>query len=540
MSDLLSSLSRVDPTNGLVAYTKAIKPYHSKVLDVSVEYVYAEKVSAIMTDRHQTVIEFSRTQLPLVYTNGYGYRWSPAGDIAPEQSRAYVITYAHGPYEQPVMLASQSSVVAYSDNQLTLPIVGEPVTLGGAEVAFSDGLYVPGTTLYIRQTTAGGVSLSRTTNGPALTAVTDVSCILTYQSRPVNCFQIQTPAYGSYRCLPLDLTSNQMGFVSSLPVIGVSPVNRTWLVSGNVTIGSNPLTVDSDIFINSNSAAAANGRYKIASITFDAFANTSTVAVDRPITVVAGANGTINKVLPHSSIPYWPEGCGVRVTSNGTYPAPLSSSNVYYFVPTSKIGIFHLSKVRYPTEYTDYIDIGSLGSGGLSILRAEPFTPGESVKVHGSTANANDGIYTVAATFSIGNNQFIRTLEAIKKTTPLGKTRDGAISTTDIGFGGTAYTALANSSDIHTDSYVSETFTFAIDWILSDAVGSTATTGYVPGWGSVGFDLDDFSQNSDSDPHGIVAHSVPVPLVSTHNIFDVGFDTGFFGVGPPSFSLDGN
>lgn len=74
-TNFIKALNRIDPTQGLVEYVLATKPYHTKILDVLVEYVYAENINVTITEDLQWRLEFSRPDTELVYTCGYGFVW---------------------------------------------------------------------------------------------------------------------------------------------------------------------------------------------------------------------------------------------------------------------------------------------------------------------------------------------------------------------------------------------------------------------------------------------------------------------------------
>ena len=52
------TLSTIDPAEGLIQYVQTVKPYHTKVLEVLVEYVYTENL-AVTIDDSNIVFEFS-------------------------------------------------------------------------------------------------------------------------------------------------------------------------------------------------------------------------------------------------------------------------------------------------------------------------------------------------------------------------------------------------------------------------------------------------------------------------------------------------
>lgn len=76
-SSFIQSLFRIDPTQGFVEYVQATKPYHTKILDVLVEYVYAENVDVTIRDRISWIMEFTRPNTDVVYSCGYGFVWDP-------------------------------------------------------------------------------------------------------------------------------------------------------------------------------------------------------------------------------------------------------------------------------------------------------------------------------------------------------------------------------------------------------------------------------------------------------------------------------
>lgn len=49
-SDLIKTLRRTDPIENLVQYTNEVKPYHSKLLDTFVEYIYGEEINVTIND----------------------------------------------------------------------------------------------------------------------------------------------------------------------------------------------------------------------------------------------------------------------------------------------------------------------------------------------------------------------------------------------------------------------------------------------------------------------------------------------------------
>jgi len=55
-SNLINSLFKIDAAEGLVRYTNTIKPYHSKIMDVLIEYIYKETVRVKVSEKWNTDI----------------------------------------------------------------------------------------------------------------------------------------------------------------------------------------------------------------------------------------------------------------------------------------------------------------------------------------------------------------------------------------------------------------------------------------------------------------------------------------------------
>lgn len=90
----LQALFRIDPTEGFIEYVKTVKPYHTKILDVLVEYVYNERVDTLVTEHLAWTYEFRRPDTETVYTCGYGYRWDASGGTTPETIAVFNIISA--------------------------------------------------------------------------------------------------------------------------------------------------------------------------------------------------------------------------------------------------------------------------------------------------------------------------------------------------------------------------------------------------------------------------------------------------------------
>ena len=61
MANLVNSLFKIDAAEGLVRYTNTVKPYHSKILDVLIEYVYREDVRVKVKEKWNWDVTIDKT-----------------------------------------------------------------------------------------------------------------------------------------------------------------------------------------------------------------------------------------------------------------------------------------------------------------------------------------------------------------------------------------------------------------------------------------------------------------------------------------------
>lgn len=291
MTDLTQALFRIDPTEGLVEYVQAIKPYHSKILDIFVEYIYAETASVRVTDKMVMEIGFTSPGEgePVMYACGYGIVWDAYGGVAT------------------------------GDLPTATIVAADPVT---------------------------------------------------------STFTVSTPPAVQYNYAVTNLQANQMTLVDGAGV---------------------PLTPD--------------------------------------------------------NIPYIPSGAAVQVATTGTFPGPLTGTASYYLIPTASVGVFNLSTTRYPSQYSDYINLTSVGTGVQTVLRTEPFVPGDAIVVAGTPAN--DGEYFIDETVEPnGSNYTIGVVQAIPAAQGAGGTM------TYMGNFGDPYCAIASAPDLFTGAFITESLHF--------------------------------------------------------------------------------
>lgn len=153
MADLVQSLFRIDPTQGLVDYVHAVKPYHTKLLEVLVEYVYTERVDVtVVGERWKWNMSFARPDSEVVYTCGYGHQWDPYGITAPESTPTSLIVNATGKLFVDVTTATGSSNITIIRNiSGHVLAVNDPVVFDFDDIPPPE--LIPGTTYYVTSAT---------------------------------------------------------------------------------------------------------------------------------------------------------------------------------------------------------------------------------------------------------------------------------------------------------------------------------------------------------------------------------------------------
>lgn len=359
--------SSVDPTDILLQYVQEVKPYHSKVLDVIVEYVVTDVITTTIKENFSFTIGLQSVEREIERSCGYGMIWDPYSGTLPAN----------------------------------LP------------------------TANIVSATAGSI----------------------------NQFVASMPTQTPLHVIVTNTKSNQMTLVTPYLVNGVNSTLQQWKVSGNVAL---ELNTGSVIYITSNPGAGANGKYTVSSTSYNFGTNTTTVTVVEPISIAAVGSGRFNiptfSLVTGDTLPYWPPGAAIVFTTTGTLPGGMTAGTTYYYAPSKQYGYFNLSKVRYPTSYTDLVDFANGGSAELTVVRSEPFVPGEYTIIAGTADN--DGNYTVNTITAQGSDFLISVYERVPNT-------DGAGGTiTYQGSWGDEYCPVTHGPDLLAETYITERLQF--------------------------------------------------------------------------------
>lgn len=459
MADLNQALFRIDPTEGLLQYVQTIKPYHSKVLDVFVEYIYSEPCSISMKERLQLEVGLQEFTTPVVYTCGYGYVWSPFDPLAPDFPTGTVVS-ATGEFSVVATpTVSSSTLTLTPDITNYIFPVGAPVTFltSGAFPSASVPI-AQGRTYYVLTSTLTTLTVSATVGGtPIIFTTAGTGTLRVRQTNlPYNSFLVSMAAAPQHDVVVSNLTTNQLVVATPFNVASVTPSLNRWRVTGDMTIAPYNAAPGDTIYVRSNTDPSSNVAHTIASVSFAA--GQTTIIVNESVSLTATATGTVNLPVAADDAPYIQPGTAVKLASTGTFPVPTSGTGTYYFHPSSTPGVFNLASVRYPVRADQIVNLTALNTGQLRMFRAEPFTPGMYVGVTGSFNAENDRSYIINSITPEGSNFRIHVLDAVQQTTPVGTTPDGTMAF--LGDYGSPYCAPASTPDLFIASYFSEDIDF--------------------------------------------------------------------------------
>lgn len=546
LPSLNSSINKIDPTQGLVDYVMAVKPYHTKILDVLIEYVYTDKINVTVTEDVKWDISETSPVIPTEYTCGYGYRWDSSGVGSLDQYPVATIISADGEIDVQAFVTSNSSTISVPHNSVGFTFsVGDTLTFTttGLFPTLTTGAIVPGAIYHVVAATSTTIQIAATAGGiPLIISNVGTGDLFAIpQSANYNTFLIQAPTTSNVSFIPIDVASNQFAFVDSFNVVTLTSSTRTIVVSGNM-IASNNVDVGTVIYISSNTGVGTNGRYTISSVS--ATSSQTTIVVNEPISLAATSTGKVNVIKNWQNIPYWVSGTIVKVAITGTAPIPLANGGQYYFVQAPTLGTFNLATVRYPQSFEQYVDITTLGNGAFTITKTEPFVPGTPVIVDGSFANRNDGKYIVSNVLPEGSNWRVWVMQKVPSSSPAAAASDGIMyvdAHARDGYSSDFYCAPTNMSPLHAETFISEKLLFQFEFSFTDYASANIYENQTGGYG-----IDPYSLGVQG-PYGTAAQKFePTTAVSggspqgatTMLILPTGYDAQLYDLGGMDETLD--
>lgn len=562
---------RLDPTDGLVQYVNSIKPYHSKLMDVLVEYVFVEQSKTKMRDSllmhlemgeqcsqleivgirgsnelmlqlpssgafkrlHQgdnltivgnwgvsyeavfTVsqityhasdnIAYAMIDEPLIgfgtdwtngfvqfscpeveqieYADGYGLVWDPSDGGGSFPSIATIVR-AVGVVEMECTVSG--STVAFT------PHVSGILPQAGDKITFSTAAVYPlpvtaGAVYYVTSVSANSIQVSDTPGGPNIvfTSAGMGGLKMVLVDAPHNSFTIDpVSALGSITSTVTNTISNQLEVTSALPIISSAYLDRKIVTTGSILHN----VINRLVYVNGSTDLRSNRSYTVTAVQNNVpSAGKCTITVAEPLSITMSATGYVNVPLDPNTVPMWAPGTAVRASSS-SLPFPLSPTTTYYYTPSTNLGGFTLSTVRFPKTVSDTVDIVTPGTDVLTITKVEPISVGDTFAVAGSSSN--NGTYQVDYITKVGTRFVLGVTQTVPSSTPPSATTDGSISST-YGTYGSPQGAVVNAPPLHTLSRFGEQISFEFDpaplhpTLLDTFAGSLDLTSHVSDSGNI-------------------------------------------------------
>ncbi len=114
----------LDPVQGLVDYVLDIKPYHTKIFEVLIQYIHTDPINVTFKENYQLIIDFETINVQPAYKCGYGIVYDPLIVSMP-----YPITAING----------ANNYFTIAGNHAVEFVYGYPFTINGTSL--NDGTY---------------------------------------------------------------------------------------------------------------------------------------------------------------------------------------------------------------------------------------------------------------------------------------------------------------------------------------------------------------------------------------------------------------
>lgn len=472
---LVEALFRVDPTEGFVQYVQTVKPYHTKILEVLVEYVWTDQVNVSVCERHNWDMVFTRPQPNVVYDCNFGVIWdTPYGYATTTFFINGVTTGLGGSWR-----------VAGNHVALFSTMIGDPFVVG-KNVGGGSGYYIIGSVALSGSDTV--ITIQSVLTPAQLTAGFQPSIIAT--ATPHGIIYV----YNSNRINILDSSAFE-----EFKITAVTPALTlgTWTIAGNHADRFVPGTT---FRVQSNTDLSTDTEYTIVSATNGLGTTTITVLEEIPTTygfsgivVDAYQSYLITFVEPAPTLGTWTiDGGDFTSRFVAGYPFQVQNNseplaNIFYTTVSSSF-----FEGRTTIVVTETIP-ATVGMSGVIIDNknnsflvqgdlTETFFEGSYVAVENSI-NGNNGLYIGQASILEGANTRFWVKEPITKSKPDAAPYDGRMYLANQGYDVPPYCRLLQAPDLHADTFISERLTFNITMGGEDRVGMVVLENQPRGWG---------------------------------------------------------
>lgn len=238
MADLISqkALFGVDPTEGFVQYTNAVKPYHTKILEVLTEYVYREDIKTTVSEKWNWSVELTRPDVPVIPTCGFGVVWDspnsvndyPTVNIKQAVSDVFFSVGILTDVLNPTHLV-------YANRDLFTLSIGDAITFRTTSTlpTTSTGNISPGLVYYVTSVSGSIIEISNTISGVPLSFVTTGSGTIEIhlENQKFNTFLVDPEPAVSYDCIATSVQANQLSFINSYDITSIVPSQKKITVS---------------------------------------------------------------------------------------------------------------------------------------------------------------------------------------------------------------------------------------------------------------------------------------------------------------------
>ena len=397
--EFISSLIKRDPVGGIADFTNATKPYHTKLLDTTVENVVTDDIHITIRDRiFWCLQELDGRIIPptIKCPIGYGILW----DSRDYHLKEYV------DYKQPIV-----------ETTSTVFFTGKTVA-GTKQLKFDNSqnrlLLEPGFKLSIYTDSFQAIDTT-------IVAYDNIEHIATID----HTFELEESFFAS-----------SYSSVSNSIVIekAAEPLLNAVLVSHNTSVmvfTDMHRVLGSDRY--ANELTVEHDNFKVGQRIYIEFEDTSEVNSIRHITYTVkqvrmledgGFAIVLNEPLVFnptqvisslyteislSKLRMWEAGTEVTLSYRNNKKQLNEKIDAYFQPHTNQdgeLGIsFTLSSVVVPQNPSDYISISDKIPTDIVIQRRTPFAIGENVAIRNSEGSINDGIYVVKNSTNLPNNK---------------------------------------------------------------------------------------------------------------------------------------
>lgn len=233
MPNLVQSTFSIDPTDGLVQYVQTIKPYHTKILDILVEYVYAESINATLTDKWNWDMSFTSSAIPIATQCPYGWNWDNIP--APNSILTSRILSANDVSSGNYFLVEPSTSSKVSGSF----IVGVAHGIPGSFTVIGDVTagFTPGQVFAVSANTDAATNTTYTVGSVAYDSGLQQSTIQVVESIPATATisgMIPFEPLKQYSWIVSNVAASQLSLVTSYNIAAVNPSGRMWTTATQI------------------------------------------------------------------------------------------------------------------------------------------------------------------------------------------------------------------------------------------------------------------------------------------------------------------